>query len=122
MAALFIWLNSLFQVPAAAVSYVLCFVLVVIFLQRRTEPLLPAVCLFASMHLTKATAKRLTTIRRWLITIPPLLQLALEVLVHRRVLSASCPCPVLRQRNRGFVPPWALWLCLGMYCNWLKAN
>ncbi|KAG1791399.1 uncharacterized protein HD556DRAFT_653417 [Suillus plorans] len=60
------------------------------------------------MHTTKATARRLTITRRWLITIPPLLQLALEVLVHRQVLSASCLYPVVRQRRRGFVPLWAL--------------
>ncbi|KAG1892692.1 hypothetical protein F4604DRAFT_1949041 [Suillus subluteus] len=38
-------------------------------------------------------------------------KLALEVLLHRRVLSASCPCPVLRQRSKGFVSR-ALWICL----------
>jgi hypothetical protein len=32
MAAFFIWLNSLSQVPAAAVSYVLCFILMTIFI------------------------------------------------------------------------------------------
>ncbi|KAG1820407.1 uncharacterized protein BJ212DRAFT_1339924 [Suillus subaureus] len=31
IAAFFVWLNSIFQVPAAAVSYVLCFILMVIF-------------------------------------------------------------------------------------------
>lgn len=67
------------------------------------------------MHTTKATAKRLTITRCWLITTSPLLQLALEVLVHRQVLSASCLCPVLRQRRWGFVPLWALSIRLGMY-------
>ncbi|KAG2158877.1 uncharacterized protein EDB93DRAFT_429112 [Suillus bovinus] len=67
------------------------------------------------MHITKATAKRFIINRRWLITTPLLLQLAPQVLVQRRVLSASCPCPVPRQRSRGFVPLWALWIRLGMY-------